>query len=354
MKIPFARAFAAVILGLLVGLPSLSAQKGADVPSARKGARGGTGAPACVWKIEGEKNTVYLAGSMHLLREGDLPLPRQYMRAFKDSDRLVFEIAPGDENSPKAARLSLEKGTYSDGKTLPDEISEDAYKEVGRFLEHAGMPAGSFDKFRPWMCAMTVTMVEMMKIGAMPQFGVEQILQELAEAEGKEIAGLETLEFQLDLFGGMERKLQERMLVESVREAETIAEEFPKMVEAWRIADEEAFEESAFEDKDDPEVKAFYEVILYGRNRDWIGKIVNLLEGDENVMVVVGAGHLMGEGSVVELLREKGYKIAQLKARGKRGKTAPDSDGKPAPKPDAKPKSKKRDLVPVGVPTVEP
>jgi uncharacterized protein YbaP (TraB family) len=176
-----------------------------------------------------------------------------------------------------------------------------------------------------------------------------------AKEGGKKIAGLETLEYQLDLFSKMEPKLQERMLVESVREAEGMAEEFPKMVEAWRIADEKAFEESAFDDKDDPEVRAFYEVILYGRNRDWIGKIEKLLESNENVMVVVGAGHLIGEGSVVELLAEKGHSVVQLKGRGKRGKAAPPAAGeKPEPKREPKPKSKKRDLVPVGIRTAVP
>lgn len=333
------RSVLTISLAVFAVLPPLPAQD--EAAPAGKNRRGAGGTPACVWKIVGEKNTVYLAGSMHLLREADLPLPRQYVRAFRDSARLVFEIAPEQEDSPEAAKLSLEKGTYGDGKKLADEISEEAYKEVGGFLEAAEMPAGSFDRFRPWMCAMTITMVEMMKIGALPQFGVEKVLEEMADVEGKEITGLETLEFQLGLFSDMDAKLQERMLVESVREADTLAEEFPRMVDAWRIADEVAFDESAFDDKDDPEVRAFYEVILFGRNREWIGKIEALLGEDANVMVVVGAGHLMGEGSVIELLRAKGHTVTQLKGRAKRGKGG--GGAKPAPEP----KPKKRDLVPV-------
>jgi len=340
------RSVLALSLAISAILPHLPAQEEAE-PS-KPNRRGAGGTPACVWKIEGERNTVYLAGSMHLLREEDLPLPRPFLRAFRNSTRLVFEIAPEEEGSPKAARLSLEKGTYGDGKKLSDEISEEAYTEVAGFLEKAGMPAGSFDQFRPWMGAMTITMAEMMRIGALPQFGVEKVLEGLANEAGKEIDGLETLEFQLGLFGGLEPKLQERMLVESVREAGTLGDEFPKMVAAWRVADEKAFEESAFDDKDDPEVRAFYEVVLYGRNREWIGKIEALLKEDENVMVVVGAGHLLGQGSVVELLRAKGHKITRMKEGGKGRPREPKPEmPKPEPEPEREENAKERDLVPV-------
>ncbi len=342
MNLTYARALGIVFVGLLAVPPHLPAQD--DAAPARKNRRAGATTTASVWKVEGDKNTVYLAGSMHLLRAEDTPLPRPYARAFRDSARLVYEIAPDEEGTAKAAALSLEKGTYAGGKTLADEISKEAYRELGAFLKKSGMPADSFDKFRPWMGSMAITMVEMLKIGAVADFGVEKMLQDQAEAGGKEITGLETVEFQLGLFADMDLKLQERMLLDTVREAESMADEFPKMVAAWRSGDEKAFGEIAFDDLDDPEVRAFYEVILFGRNRTWLPKIEEFLKEDANVMVVVGAGHLMGEGSVIDLLRQNGHKVTQLKVRARRG-------GKPVPAPEPEEKQekekKKRELVPV-------
>jgi uncharacterized protein YbaP (TraB family) len=35
------------------------------------------------------------------------------------------------------------------------------------------------------------------------------------------------------------------------------------------------------------------------------------MEENKNVFIIVGAGHLIGPGSVIEILKQKGYKVMQ-------------------------------------------
>ena len=60
------------------------------------------------------------------------------------------------------------------------------------------------------------------------------------------------------------------------------------------------------------ETPAVLEILLVDRNQNWIPVIEEKLAGDKNVMFIVGAAHLVGEGSVVQLLEDKGHKLVQL------------------------------------------
>ncbi len=293
---------------------------------------------SCVWKVEGEKSTVYLAGSLHLLRREDLPLPKAFDVAYEDSARLVFEIAPEEAEGPEAMALSMKLGSYEEGKTVKDEVSEECYEELQKYAKEAGMPEGALDGFRPWLSMMTITVMEMMKIGALPGFGVEKVLGDRAEKDGKNVAGLETIKEQLGVFVALDAKTQEKMLMETLEERKTMADEYPKMVKLWRQGNTREFMKLAFDDLEDPEAKKFYERILFKRNGNWIEPIEKALSGEENVMVVVGTGHLVGKGSVVDLLKKKGHKVRRVRVP---------AENEAEPK---KPKPKKRDLVPVALP----
>ena len=292
-----------------------------------------------VWQVEGEANTIYLAGSMHLLRGRDLPLPKAFGIAYEDSGRLLFEISPAESESPEAMKRAMEKGRYENGKTLRDAISKEAYAELCEYVEEVGMPAGAWDGVRPWMAMMSITLVEIAKMGALAEFGVEKVIGDKAKKDGKKVTGLETLEKQLGIFETLDAKVQEKMLVKALHERETLAEDYPRMVTSWKNGDDKAFMEMAFDGMDDSEAGRFYEKILYERNREWVGSIEKILSGSENVMVVVGAGHLLGERGLVDLLRKKGYEVKRVPGSSAK---KPDSALRPNPNPGAR----NRHLVP--------
>ena len=78
---------------------------------------------------------------------------------------------------------------------------------------------------------------------------------------------------------------------------------------AWRRGDVAWFNRQMREEFGrDPEL---YQSLLAARNRKWISKIEALLNQDKNYLVIVGTGHLAGEGSVVDLLKRDGLSVTQ-------------------------------------------
>ena len=81
----------------------------------------------CLWKIDSEYNTVYLLGSIHILRQEDHPLPKLMEDAFYDADALVFEIDLGSAETMGAQYMMFSKARGDGPDTLQTMLTEDAY-----------------------------------------------------------------------------------------------------------------------------------------------------------------------------------------------------------------------------------
>ena len=82
------------------------------------------------------------------------------------------------------------------------------------------------------------------------------------------------------------------------------------MVGAWRRGDAKRL--AALLSRNTPPSPSLYRPLVTDRNLRWLPQIEALLKDDENVMVVVGALHLVGQGGLLELLRRQGYTVTQL------------------------------------------
>ncbi|NLT70737.1 MAG: TraB/GumN family protein [Verrucomicrobiaceae bacterium] len=267
-------------------------------------------AMAPVWKITDADSTVYLAGSVHLLREKDFPLPAVFDRIYAGADELVFEIDMAGMQDPDNARELVALGSLPEGETLADKLSAATMQQLHAYLEKHDMPRGLFDRFTPGMAYLTLGSIEAMRGGAKPQLGLEMIYYGKSVADGKPSRGLETAAYQISLFDEFEAVLIEQLLVEALEKVEDSAEIFDAIVAAWRSGDAEALGELILEQTDShPRLR---EVLLTDRNRNWIPEIEKHLATDRDVLFLVGAGHLVGENSVVDLLRKKGYEVTQL------------------------------------------
>ncbi len=265
---------------------------------------------AAIWKLSDDDSTVYLAGSVHLLREKDMPYPKAYDTVYKDSEELVFEIDMKEMNAPGAAMKMRQLGTLPAGETLGDHLSQETLTALDGYLNGNNLPAGMFNQFTPGMVYLTLGSMEALRQGARPDLGMEMQFHKKAEKDGKPGSGLETTAYQMSRFNELDVETLNDLIKETIEASDETEETLDSIIEAWKSGDAQGLQKLVYDEM--AETPAVLKVLLVERNQNWIPVIEEKLAGDKNVMFIVGAAHLVGEGSVVQLLEDKGHKPVQL------------------------------------------
>ncbi|HEV2287119.1 MAG TPA: TraB/GumN family protein [Steroidobacteraceae bacterium] len=263
-----------------------------------------------VWAIRGAHDTVYLAGSIHLLPAADAELPPALLRAYADSSSLVMEIDLGALDPPELESTLLAHGSLPADTSLAAVLGPERYQRVSAAAAALGLPAAALDRQRPWMIGLELTELQYAHLGFDPEQGVEQQLVRRAHADHRPTAGLEQLSDELAVFEALAPRAQLRFLDMVVDDLADTPEDTHAVLEAWRRGDVRRLAALlAREYREDP---ALYRALVSERNRAWLPAIERLLEGDANCLVVVGALHLVGGGGLLELLRKDGHPARQL------------------------------------------
>jgi uncharacterized protein YbaP (TraB family) len=267
-------------------------------------------AEAPVWAIRGAHNTVYLAGSVHLLRSGDARLPAAFDRAYQDADALVMEIDLDDLDPSAAQGWMLEHGMIGDDKTLGDIIGKPRYEKVEQEGNRLGLPVEALQRLEPWLVAMTLAQLQYMKLGFDPEQGVEKQLERKAQTDHKEITGLETLDEQLGLLANLSKDDQAKFLDLTLEEMHEMEGETDTLLRAWRAGDAKKLASMLSDEYKVAPV--LYRTLVADRNQRWMPQIEKLLKSDKDYLIVVGALHLVGTGGLLDLTKARGYEAKQL------------------------------------------
>lgn len=270
----------------------------------------GVGAESSVWVARSSNATVYLAGSFHMLRASDYPLPAEFFRAYKNSRKIIFEVTPGETESPEYMGKFLSLAIYNDGTTLKEHITKAAYAKAESFCKERNYPLEQYQFFKPAFLVMTLTVSEMNKIGADPQKGIDYLFKDKAMQDEKATGSLETVDQQISLLTSMDASLGNDQILESIGELKQIEVMLGELLAVWRKGDEAKMEE--FYLKDLKLYPKLYQTLIVDRNNKWMRNIEGYLNGSENTMVVVGAAHLVGADGLLNLLRKRGYKVVKL------------------------------------------
>lgn len=267
-------------------------------------------AEAPVWAIRGAHNTVYLAGSVHLLRSKDATLPAAFEQAYKNAAALVMEIDLDDLDPAAAQSWMLEHGMIGDEKTLGDIIGKQRFQRVEQEGNRLGLPVEALQQLEPWLVAMTLAQLQYMKLGFDPEQGVEKQLERKAQADHKEITGLETLEEQLGLLANMPADDQAKFLDLTLEEMHEMEGETDALLSAWRAGNAQKL--AAMLSDEYRVAPVLYRTLVADRNKRWMPQLEKLLKSDKDYLVVVGALHLVGTGGLLELTKARGYNAKQL------------------------------------------
>ncbi len=268
------------------------------------------GAASPVWAVSGAHNTVYLAGSVHLLPAGDAQLPHGFERAYGDSKQLVMEMDLAKVNPAEMTTWMMEHSALPAGSTLRAVLGDARYERVRAAATKAGLDMGGLDHTAPWMVGLEITDSAYLQEGFDPDNGVEEQLLRRAQTDGRPTGGLETLEQELGGLAALPQADQIHMLDQTLGELSDLKSEMSDVVGAWRRGD--AAKLGTLLSTEYQEFPALYKPLVLERNERWMPAIESLLNGRDNAMVVVGALHVVGEGGLLERLRRKGYRITQL------------------------------------------
>lgn len=265
-------------------------------------------ADPALWVLRDADTTIYLFGTVHVLKPGLSWFDDGVKTAFDASDTLVLELVmPPDAEMQK---IVADLGMHPPGKPLPDELPPVEAAKMRAALPEYGLAPDALDNADPWLAATMLSVLPLRQLGYDDKQGAELVLTNAAKAAGKKIEGLETARQQLGYFDALPLPAQRKLLVETIEDLPKAGSKIDQAVTAWRKGDADGLARLVNADMASaPEVT---EALLVRRNRNWADWISRRMQQPGTVFVAVGAGHLAGNASVQTELARRGFKVERV------------------------------------------
>jgi len=261
------------------------------------------------WEVKGRTNTVYLLGSVHMLKPDDSTLPPEMLQAYERSQAVVMELDLNEVNGDTLLGESLELAMLPEGQSLGDVLGRDIYADLASHAIRVGLEPEAMDRFQPWFAALVLEQAALGKSGFEAGAGVDEQFAQRAQADGKPIIALETADEQLGFFAHLSMDQQRQYLRATLKDLDTEGSDAAVMVGAWQRGDSVELERlMRKESASNPEL---FRMLTTERNRRWLPKIVDMLREDHDYLVIVGALHLVGNDGLVALLQSRGFQVEQ-------------------------------------------
>lgn len=262
-----------------------------------------------LWVIRDADSTLYLFGSVHVLRPQTLWRWADVEAAFDSADQIWFEISNPDDQAA-IAPLVQQHGLSPD-RPLNTLLTASQNTRLTEASNAIGVPPAQMNIFRPWLAGLTLSVAPLVKAGYDPQSGVELVLKARAEAAGKPVHGFETIDEQVRILAGMPEEQQLNFLNGVLEGYEDATTELDGLVNAWARGDVRAVERYGVTEmrREEPVI---YRAMLADRNANWAGQIQTLLNGSGTAFITVGAAHLAGPDSVQAILARRGVRAERI------------------------------------------
>lgn len=265
-------------------------------------------ADPALWVVKDKDTTIYLFGTIHVLKPGLSWFDEAVKAAFDKSDELRLEMVLPEAGAAQAAAMRI--GTTATGPALPDRLPAAARERYYTTLTGLGLPRQGLDRFQPWFAANNLTVIPLTRLGYALDSGAEQVLTRAAKAAGKPTSGFETLDEQLGFFAGLSDGAQVRYLTKVIDELPEVGKTVETMVSHWSRGDPAALARLLNDDLE--ETPELARVLLADRNARWADWIAARMARPGTVFVAVGAGHLAGRDSVQHKLAERGVRAERV------------------------------------------
>lgn len=298
----------AVAISALVAVLFQSAPVMAQTPAAKAPAAAEAKGPA-LWVIKDADSTLYLYGTIHLLKPDTVWHGKAVDEALAASSELILEVPNADDQ--QAAMPLVQKYGLNQDKPLSQKLTAEDNAKLAQVLKPLGQTPAQAEPLRPWLMGIQLSLLPIVKAGYDPKSGVEYRLKDLATKAGKPVSGFETLEQQIQIFATMSEKDEVDFLRKALQETDEGSSKLDALVQNWSRGDVKGLETEFV-----TQLKSFspslYQSLLVNRNKDWAQKIKTKLDGKGVTFIAVGAGHLVGPDSVQVQLSALGIKAERI------------------------------------------
>lgn len=282
----------------------------ADETVAEASAESG-GGPA-MWLLSDEDSEIYLFGTFHILPSSLGWESEALADAMKATPNTMTEV---DTKSPAAqatmAALVQQLGVNSPGVTLSSTLGEERAARFARIAEKYGASMSALESLKPWLATLSLSVLIMQKEGFNAESGAEATILARAAAEGDDISHLESAEYQIRALASLDEREILADFDTSLEQFEEFSSYADRVLDAWKTGDVDAIDRETLAPMRKTAPGA-YKILIADRNANWVGDIESMMKGSDDYFIAVGAGHLVGPGSVIDMLEKRGHAIRRV------------------------------------------
>jgi len=263
-----------------------------------------------VWKITKEGNTLFLGGSIHVLREKDFPLPEQFDIAFNKSEILALETDTQQLSDPQIQQYLLSQIFLPDLQRLQDILEEETYEQLSLACAEYGISIEEFARMKPSMVLNILNLFRIQEYGFVEQ-GIDDYYYSNARKINKPVEFLESVQSQIDMLVSMGEGYENEYVQFYLQDLESQETELETLLSEWKNGTSElSNNKRLFEMKYEwPEI---YKSLINDRHDKWILQIENFLSSGKIYFVITGLLHMHGPDGILQHLKNIGCMIEQF------------------------------------------
>jgi uncharacterized protein YbaP (TraB family) len=246
---------------------------------------------------------------MHLAQR-TLALDPAVERALAEADGIALEVAPSELAPKSLLALVVSLGQLAPGQSLAQLVRANTLKRLEKRVASSPVPLATWLRWEPWLVTMMLANDQLASAGFSAEAGIEPQVGARAATQQKPVRGLETAREQIERFDTLPLATQELLLRDTLRPGRGHSEE--TLESAWRRGDLEALAREVFASPTGPAAGAFFEAIYFARNRDFADEIAQLIDAGGRWFVTLGAGHMVGDEGIPQLLAARGYRVERV------------------------------------------
>jgi len=267
-------------------------------------------AQSSVWKVSDGNHTMYIGGTIHVLRASDFPLPKEFDEAYNKSDYVVFETDIALSKSRTFTMSLAKKMLLPSDQSLSKILLPQTYQQLCIYLDTQGYGIAQFEQLEPWALMLTLTQLKLEQMG-INQSGVDETYFKKAAADHKPQRYLETAEKQIEIITKIGKDEEDALVQQTLRDMDELDETMGWMVHDWREGKTKRLELEMVGQMLEESPK-MYRLILTDRNEAWMSELYTMIRAGKTGFVLVGTMHLLGPDGLLQRFQREGYRVEPL------------------------------------------